>query len=240
MKTSRIIAFLSCALCFALATSAHAAPVLQLSWDIGFPTPNGKNAAPSGVYTTYAQDFIKSPGASVTGGVIALGNSASAANVNNAYRANFSQLSLAAAISNNDYLSLTVSPSGSLSFEQLVMNLQTKTAGVFTWNLFSDKTGFSAGNVLQTQGNGGTSNIITWTVDLTGVSALQNVSTSTEFRIYGFRSASGTSEAGFANQTGSTDIGVYAVPEPSATALLALGALSACVFARRSRRRSRQ
>ena len=216
----------------------HAAPVLQLSWDIGFPTPNGKNAAPSNVYTTFAQDFIKSPNPSVTGGLIALGNTAAAANVNNAYRANFSQLSLAAAITNNDYLRLTVTPSGTLSFEQLVMNLQTATAGTFTWNLFSDKTGFAAGNVLQTIGNGSSNSIITWTVDLTAVSALQNVSTSTEFRIYGFRTAAGTSQAGFANQTGSTDIGVYAVPEPSSIALF-LGATSLAVLGLRARGRGR-
>lgn len=216
-----------------LASAAtHAEPILQLSWDIA-----GKNAAPNGVYTTYGQSFIKTPDPDVTGGLMGLGSPASAANVNNAYRANFSQTSLSNAISNNEYLSLFTSPVGTLSFQQLTLNLQTGTAATFTWNLFSDKTGFDPADVLQTQSNGNSSAIVTWTVDLTGVDSLQNVSTATEFRIYGFRDASGTSQAGFANQTGSHDVAIYAVPEPSTSALLGFGLLPACLLARRILRR---
>ena len=232
MKTPRLIAPLITSCVLALATSAHAQLLLQLSWDI-----SGKNAAPGGNYTTYAQDFIQTTNPVVTGGVIGLGNSSLAANVNNAYRANFDQLSLANAISNNQYLSLSVTNNGTMNFQQLSLNLQTSTSATFTWNLFSDKTGFAAANVLQTLSNDSSSAIKLWTVDLTGYSALQNVSTPTEFRIYGFRSASGTSQAGYANAPGTTDIGVYAIPEPTTGALM-LGALSACFLLRRRKNRS--
>lgn len=230
MKISTFIAVLIPACAFSLATTSHAQLVLQLAWDIA-----GKNAAPGGIYTTFAQDFIQPTNPVVTGGLIGLGTTSLAKNVNNAYRADFSQISLADAISNNQYLSLSVTNNGTINFQQLGLNLQTSTGATFTWNLFSDKTGFAAANVLQTLSNDSSSAIKLWTVDLTGYSALQNVATPTEFRIYGFRAAAGTSEAGYANAAGTTDIGVYAIPEPGTAALL-IGALFACVLARRLRK----
>jgi hypothetical protein len=213
----------------------NAAPVLDLSWDIGIPTPNGKNAA-SGNYT---QDY-KASDSVLSVGTISLSSALPAANVANSYRGNYNGTftTAAAALAGGQYLSINVTPTGTVNFEKLVLNLQTATASTFTWNLYSDKTGSA---LLQSLSNGTTNAIINWQIDLTGFSALQNVSTSTEFRIYGYREATGANkEAGFANAVGSEDIGVYAaaaVPEPAALGLLGFGHISTVVAMRFSARR---
>lgn len=211
----------------------HAAPVLDLSWDIGNPTPNGKNAA-SGNYT---QDY-KAADSVLSSGTISLSAALPAANVANAYRGNYNgtYTTAADALLSGQYLSIAVTPIGTVNFEKLVLNLQTATASTFTWDLYSDKTGAT---LLQSLSNGTTNAIINWQVDLTGFSALQNVSTPTVFKIYGYRAASGANkEAGFANAVGSEDIGVYAtVPEPATLGLLSLGLISTVVALRFSARR---
>ncbi len=211
----------------------HAAPILDLSWDIGIPTPNGKNAA-SGNYT---QDY-KASDSVLSGGTISLSSALPAMNVNNAYRGNYTgtYTTAADALASTQYLSIAVTPIGTVNFEKLVLNLQTATTSTFTWNLYSDKTGST---LLGSLSNGTQNTIINWQVDLTGFSALQNVSTSTEFKIYGYRASSGANkEAGFANAVGSEDIGVYAtVPEPASLGLLGFALISSVVAMRFSARR---
>ena len=208
----------------------NAAPVLQLSWDI-----DGKNA------TTTNPLAATVNGPNVSAGSITLGSGVPAANVPNAFRGSpFDQLSLATAISTNDYLSLSVTNSGTLSFERLDFRLATGTGGTLNWNLMSSKTGFTTADSLYSGSNNSSTATQFFQVDLTGVALLQNTSSATEFRIYAYRAAAGNSQFGYQSDgTSAIDVAVYAIPEPSSIILLmGFGVVGSLVLRTRVRENS--
>jgi hypothetical protein len=210
-----------------------ASPVTQaqslvLSWDL--TNANAATLNPMPATLTNAPTLA-------TSGFLSVGSGVTASNVSPAFRAaGFDQISLSNALLNNDYLAFSISPLQSLNFEQVSFVVKTATSAAFNYSLFSSATGFEIANALFSNNNAGVTLLQTNVVDLTGFSQLQNVSSELEFRLYGFRTAAGSTAFEFANGGGTVDVGIYAtaVPEPSTFALLAV-ALGSLAFAGRKR-----
>lgn len=202
------------------------AQTLVLSWDL----TNANAATINPMYSTTTNQPTYS-----TNGYLSLGSGVTASNVSPAFRAGgFDQITLSNALANNDYLAFTISPLQALSMQQVTFVVKTVTGATFDYNLFSSLTGWTTNDSLYSNNNASSTSLQTNTVDLTGVSALQNVSSDLEFRVYGYRSAAGNTAFEFANGGSILDVGIYAtaVPEPSTVALLALG-FGAMAFAGR-------
>lgn len=231
MKMSKPLLAIATASLALTGITANAQSTL-LSWDIA-----GKNSGTNSVVA----GSVGSP--LTSGGNMTLGTGLSTVNTDNSFRGTpFDQTSLSNSIANNQYLQLTLTPTEAISLSQLVFTISTSTAGAFSYNLFSSATGFTIADSLYQGTNNSVANTATTnTVDLTGFSSLQNISSELTFRVYGYRSAGGTSVFGFANGVSTVDVGIYgqAVPEPSTYALLAIG-LGALAWAARRKRTARR
>jgi len=105
--------------------------------------------------------------------------------------------SLANALTVGDYFtfSLDASTSYAFSLDSLVINVQSSGSGPQSWALFSSVDGFAAaGDALNDWSAVGNS---TQTATLSGVTGLQDVEGSIEFRVYGYGATSSSGSGGF-------------------------------------------
>lgn len=164
-------------------------------------------------------------GANMGSGSLTLGSGVTASAAANTFGAsNFDTTSLSSAITGGDYISFTAAPGSGFAFSasSLSLTFGVATATSFNVALMSSATGFTAGNQIWSF-SFSTASPSTQTVTLSGVSALQNVSASTEFRLYGFRDTSGTTTFRIRDLSGddiSLTGSMSAVPEPSTYALI--------------------
>lgn len=227
MKNSKILLRLVAA-SLALTGITANAQTLVLSWDL----TNANAATINPMYSTTTNQPAYS-----TNGYLSIGSGVTASNVSPAFRAvGFDQTSLSNALINNDYLAFTIEPLQALAFEQVTFVVKTATSATFNYSLFSSASGFAEANSLFSANNGSSTALQTNTVNLSSFPSMTNVSSSLEFRVYGYRSAAGNTAFEFANGGSALDVGIYAtaVPEPSTVALLAL-ALGSLAFAGRKK-----
>jgi hypothetical protein len=159
------------------------------------------------------------------------------------------EATLAAAISADRYIAFTLTADpGSYfdSFEDVFVRLEANNISMGRQvAFFSSATGFTDGDELWSldlyDGGSGPGQFSTHTIDLTGVTALQNNASlsSVEFRIYNWGSSGAANALGIGRgfQTnGSDDLVVQGtvIPEPSTFVLVGL-ALGSLVFLRRRR-----
>ena len=149
--------------------------------------------------------------------------------------------SLATAIGSDDYFSFSVTPNAgflaSLSSLDLLYTLQANSLAATTeFSLLSSLTGFTDGSAIDTFSGSATvsgANLGSGSFDITGATALQNVSggTAIEFRIYAHNTGAnsmtriGIGEAFAANLNSDLVLNgtISAVPEPSSISLFGLG-----------------
>lgn len=225
LNLKTVVAAVSVLLAASTVTQAQS---LVLSWDL--------TNANAGTLNPMPPTLTNAP-TLATSGFLSLGSGVTASNVAPAFRASgFDQTSLSDALLNNDYLAFSINPLQALNFEQVTFVVKTATSATFNYSLFSSATGFDIADALFSNNNATSTALQTNVVDLTGFADLQNISNDLEFRLYGFRTAAGSSAFEFANGSGTLDVGIYAtaVPEPSTVALLAV-ALGSLVFAGRKR-----
>ncbi len=158
--------------------------------------------------------------------------------------AGLNSVDLAAAVTANDYYTLTLqaAPGNNLSFSTINMNI-TRGAASATTFIWEYQIGGSGGFTAI-----GTSTDISgaiaktpYSVDLSGVSALQNVTGSVELRFYAWGASSSSSSMFFGATTATGDYSalnfvgtVTSVPEPATWALLGFGGMVGFFFRRRS------
>lgn len=149
---------------------------------------------------------------------------------------NFNQANLASALTDNDYLSFTISPATGYSLSlSSISYLVGKASSVTTFSAFltSNKTGHTVDTILDTYTFSNAAPGIR-SITLSNISLLQNLTSGVEFRLYGVSSSTDTfrvrSNAGadlIINGTLTT------VPEPASTALVFGLVLFAGVWAKR-------
>jgi hypothetical protein len=131
-----------------------------------------------------------------------------------------------AAFTAGKYITLTITPvSGTLSFSSLSFDYRRDVSqGPTSYALYASTTGsFTSGSHLDVNPTaftvGGTS-FTNYSVDLSGISSLQNVASAIQFRLYAWGAADTTNVLRLDNIT----LNTAAVPEPETWTLLAGGA----------------
>jgi hypothetical protein len=140
----------------------------------------------------------------------------------------FNQTSLAAAISTNDYLSFTVTPSANADLSLISISMLFGVASAvtnFNVALTSNATGFTTGDAIWTYSFSTASPTIQ-TATLSGVTALQDLGSAVEFRLYGWRDTSGTTTFRIRDNAGNDlslagSVSMAAIPEPGTSASIA-------------------
>ena len=158
-------------------------------------------------------------------------------------------LSLAEAISENQYFSITIMPEigSSIDFSSLIFNWKEQNLSnspAMTYAVFAGPVGFAVSDAIAvvdyTPSFAGEV-LSSGTIDLSTYSALQGVTSAVEFRVYGWGCAAYNGTGGFTGTSAfSVEGTVQAIPEPSSLALLfafiaggiALWFLHGCVRAR--------
>lgn len=179
-------------------------------------------------------------GTNITSASLTLGSGVTASNSGDTFGGSgFNSTTLSTAISGGDYLSFTITPADgfAISISSLSLNSGVSTAVTnFNVSLLSSATGFTGADSLYNY-SFSTAGAPTQSITLTGVTALQNVSGSLEFRLYGWRDTAGTSTFRIRNLSGNDLVingSVSAIPEPSAFAAAAgVLALSGVIWHRR-------
>jgi len=137
---------------------------------------------------------------------------------------------IAESIVSGEYFTFNVDPDGStldlvsLDFSQITTNAQNVlSGGTFTVAVFSDKTGFTDGDELETfQINASTVGAFTEerSIALSGVSELQGLTTTTEFRFY-FATPADYIGSELNGNMRLDNVVLTSIPEPGAYALFA-------------------
>jgi len=240
----RINRTIGCILFFAFAGLANAAVIAQWENDhlagteasttAGEGTSNGSWSS----FLDSAPVLGRGPGGTAT------------AYINTFGMRNANETSLANAIANNRYWTFTLTLGDKadwMNITNIFVRLQAQDATSYPvyFTLMSDKTGYTAGSELITWTVGGTGNSAHWlgqqrSVNLSGVSALQNITDDVTFRLYAYGQPGAFTQVGIgrAFQTnGSADLIVYGdivvLPEPGAIGLIGLGCIMAALLKRR-------
>jgi hypothetical protein len=215
--------------CAAL-TGGYAQTVL-ISWDV-----NGSNAASTG-------NLAGTPAASISAGTLSLGSGLAASSAASTFGGSgFDQSGLAGAITNQDYLAFTITVADGYTLNLASLEyLAGKSSGSTTLSavLTSNRTGFTASDALDTYTFTNSSPALR-SVTLAGITSLQTITGTVEFRLYGVSSSTDTfrirSNAGADLKISGT---VTAVPEPATTAAIAgAAALVGVIWLRRQRQRT--
>lgn len=218
--------------CVLLGTSIASSLTAQLAvWDVA-----GTNAETTNPLSA------SSLGTNVASASLTLGGGVSASGAAGTFGgSNFDTTSLTAAITSGDYLSFTITPTSgyALSISSITLNSGVSTEVTnFNVSLLSSATGWTAAQSLHDYSFASTG-APAQSITLTSSPALQNVSGSLEFRLYGWRDPNGTSTFRIRNLAGSDLVingTVSAIPEPSAYAAAAgLFILGCALWRRRSR-----
>jgi len=141
-----------------------------------------------------------------------------------------------AAIADNDYFSFTIAPESgfTLHLDKIVFSGArafdvARSAESFA--LMSSIGGFTSTDLSLLEGaitavDSAVGAYDQFSIDLSGEAAYQNITTSTEFRIYMWGGTGGGSQAAIQYDNLGVTGEVVAIPEPSSTALLGLGGLA--------------
>jgi hypothetical protein len=222
------------ALMFVVVAAASLGRAQIAAWEV-----NGINAS---AINPFAATTL---GAGLASAALELGPGVAASNAASTFGGSgFNQTSLAAAITGGDYLSIHLTPLAgqSLSLSSLTVLLGVSTAVTnFNVALESSATGFTSAAALWSFSFNNTTPPAQ-TVSFTGLGALQDLSSSVEFRFYGWRDTTGTTTFRLRNLTGddlSFSGTTSAIPEPSACASL-MGAMALLVLVVRASRRPRR
>ncbi len=191
----------------------------------GKPNPFNLTSSPGDV--NVGSDVVLNSGLSYGAGVVPGGS------VNGWGGPGWDGTSLATATSNNDYYTLTLSAASGykISYSSIDLNLTrgATSATAFVWQYQINGTGgfTSIGSPIDISG---ATSKTPYSIDLSGVSALQDVTGTVEFRIYAW-GATTNSSLFFGASTGSTDYSalnfngtIAPVPEPSTLGLMGVGA----------------
>lgn len=183
-------------------------------------------------------------GANIASASATLGGGVSASSANDTFGASsFNTTSLGGALTDGDYLSFIITPAAAytVSFTSWSYLGGLASATNFNVALFSSATGFTSPDALDTYVFSSASPS-SRSITLSSIPALQGVTSATEFRLYGWRDAAGTSTFRIRSNAGNdlTIAGTTAlapVPEPSTyAAILGGAALAGAAFIRRRRR----
>ena len=180
-------------------------------------------------------------GSNISSASLTLGSGVTAASAADTFGGSaFNNTSLAAAITGSDYLSFTIIPSAgyALSISSITLNSGVATAVTnFHGELLSSSTGFTSSDSLHSY-SFSTTGAPAQSITLSGVAGLQNVSSSIEFHLYGWRDSSGTSTFRIRNLSGIDLVingSLAAIPEPSTWAVILGGVALAGAMIRRRR-----
>lgn len=169
-------------------------------------------------------------GAVTAGSVVANGSLARSGSGENMFvRSSQTGADLSAAVSDNDYISFTVTPAWKMNLTSLVLDVgftkNTGTNGDLTVDLLSSIDGFAASvdsNTINSTGSpsGGILTVQSWVIDLSGPQ-FQGVG-ATEFRLY---THDDVSEVDLIHRLDNIVLNgeVLSAPEPSSLALLVVG-----------------
>ena len=205
---------------FALAPFVTVAHAQLVAWNV-----NGINASTSNPFSA------TTVGTNISSGSLTLGSGVTASSAASTFGGSgFDTTSLSAAISGNDYISFTITPSSGFTLDASSASLTFGVATATTFNvaLLTSATGFSSGSAVWSF-SFSTATPATQSVTLSSITGLQGVSTATEFRLYGYRDTAGSSTFRIRDLSGN-DIALSgttasAIPEPS-TYATAIGALA--------------
>lgn len=145
--------------------------------------------------------------------------------------------SLANALTDDNYLTFSVTPQNGTSFDLTSVTFRhyigsNIVRSANSWALFSSVDGFAQANAINT----GTSAVQGWQDQVVTLgSQFDNVSTTTEFRLYIFGESGGSTNSQSIFDKVVLNGEVVAIPEPSTFGLLGLG--FAALFLKRRRRR---
>ena len=217
----------------ALALASMPAAAQLVSWEVSGITADANNP------------FAGSFGTHIAGGALSLGSGVVASASSSTFGGSgFNQMSLANAITDGDYLAFTLTPAAgyTASISSISLNFGVSTATTnFNVALLSSATGFTSGDALWTS-SFSTTTPAPATITLTNTAALQSLTSTTTFRLYGWRDTSGGSTLRVRNLSGNdlTIAGTTSpVPEPATYAAL-LGGLVLLGTALQRRRRARR
>lgn len=229
-----------CASSFAWVSGAGAQSVL-LEWDM--------SGVDQSTATLAASVIASNISSSSPSGVLSRGAGAAlpgSTGSNNFGASGFNSTSLADAITNGDYytFSVTAASGFALNLSAIEYNMEITTSGPTNGALFSSVTGFGSANAIATYGISTSTGGGDQTVTMTGLTALQGVTGTVEFRIYAWGGGSGTTDKFRFRNLSSGDLQISGtvvsspVPEPAAYAALTAGIVLAGVVMRRKRRKN--
>jgi hypothetical protein len=203
-----------------------------IAWEV-----NGVNAGATNPFPATTISITN-----ITSAALTLGSGVTTSSAANTFGGSeFNQTSLVDAISGADYIafSVTVNAGYRLSVSNISFNSGVGSATTFNGALLSGPTGFTSSDSLNTY-SFSTAGAPAQSVSLSGVTALQSIVGTVEFRLYGWRDTSGTSTFRIRDLSGN-DLVITGttspIPEPSAYAALA-GLATLGLAATRRRRRA--